>query len=220
MSSSRRCDVAIDLDSAHGLGGFFFVRRYDVDKDDAVTRGISRVPFNLRVRNGYVRSRRNDTFPVRDDGNVAAELVFGEDVGFDRVRLSTATSCRIVGLHQGLEPRLRFLVGGLPVPRHLDEFRGEGRPLLDGTRHLLSQADAVQEYRGDFPQNLVVPHVLHGLSSDKPAEDRVARALKRPVDSGHGVAVILHYRRDFVLRIAERALSSLRPCGPVKCPRE
>ena len=70
----------------------------DADENDAVTGGISCVPFQLLIRHGNFGSVRNYSFPVRDNGDVTV-LVYFKEVSFVGVSLTTTRTCRVVGLH-------------------------------------------------------------------------------------------------------------------------
>jgi hypothetical protein len=69
----------------------------DADENDAVTGGISCVPFQLLIRHGNFGSVRNYSLAVGDDGDVTA-LVYFKEVSFVGISLTTTRICRVVGL--------------------------------------------------------------------------------------------------------------------------
>src|ERR1700704_3942283 len=90
MSHAAGRDVAIDLS-------------LDADEDDAVSRGVSLVPFHLVIGHGNSCPVRNFSLSIGNHGNVVAALYL-ENVGFVGVGLATTRDSGVVGLPQPLKP--------------------------------------------------------------------------------------------------------------------
>jgi hypothetical protein len=105
MSHSAGDDVAVNLSS-------------EANENNAVTGGISFVPFQLVIGHGNFCPVRNDSLSIRDDGHVMI-MVYLEKVSLVCVGLATARYSRVVGLFQISKPLsyMRRRVFPLPLSR-------------------------------------------------------------------------------------------------------